>query len=316
MPLPKAENFHPTTWWILGLLLALTASMSTDPMLMVSICLINVTLILIFRGESNWAQSLNFYLALATIVIVTRVVFRVIFNFSDPSAPAVLQLPAIELNLGFGMKSSLLGRVSAQALFSALTDGFRLAAIILSVASANTLANPRKLLKATPGALYEVATAVVIAINLAPQLIASLLRVRQARQLRGRSKGLSSLASIVTPALEDTIDSSLALAASMDTRGFGRKGQVSSTTIAISRTATALALLAAVLGIFFLLSGSGNWLAALAFLITIGATSISLRATSKQGLRSRFRVIKFQGKDLAVISFGIATLALSMALGA
>lgn len=316
MRLPKAESIHPATWWILGLSLALTASLSTTPMLLALICLLNVALILVFRGESTWAQSLNFYLGLAALVIVTRVAFRVVFNFSDASAPAVIQLPVIELNLWLGMSSSLLGRVSAQALLSALTDGIRLAAIILSVASANTLANPRKLLKATPGALYEVATAVVIAINLAPQLIASLLRVRQARQLRGRSKGMSSLSSIVTPALEDTIDSSLALAASMDTRGFGRKGQVSAATIAISRTATAVALLSAVLGIFFLLSGGGKWLAALAFLMTFAATLISLRAISKQGLRSRFRVIKFQGQDFAVIGFGIATLATSMALGA
>ena len=57
--------------------------------------------------------------------------------------------------------------------------------MLICVGAANALANPKRMLKAVPGALYEVGIAVVVALSVAPQLVESVLRVRRARRLRG-----------------------------------------------------------------------------------------------------------------------------------
>jgi energy-coupling factor transport system permease protein len=216
----------------------------------------------------------------------------------------------VELNLG-GVH--LLGQVSWLTLEAAATDGLRLAAIIISIGMANTLANPKRLLKSTPGALYEVATAMTVAINLAPQLIESLQRVRKARSLRGRSKGISSLNSIVIPALEDTIEQSLGLAASMDARGFGRRGSLTKTQIIVTRTLSLGGILLIAFATYFLLATQSQMIA-IAFMISgICSLTLTIRIASARNLRTRYRRQKPGIKDLFVIGLTVAVAALVVA---
>ena len=115
--------------------------------------------------------------------------------------------------------------MTAESLLAGLYDGMRLAAVLICVGAANALANPRRLLAALPAALYEVGTALVVALAVFPQLAESLQRVRRARRLRGEpGRGTRGLRSLVVPVLEDALERSLKLAASMDARGYGRSG--------------------------------------------------------------------------------------------
>ena len=65
--------------------------------------------------------------------------------------------------------SSLLGPVTAaRRCCAALYDGLRLATIVICVGAANSLANPKRLLRSVPPALYEVGTALVVAVTVLP----------------------------------------------------------------------------------------------------------------------------------------------------
>ena len=125
-----------------------------------------------------------------------------------------------------------------------------------------------------------------MAINLAPQLIESLSRVRRARGLRGKSKRTSRLAGIVIPVLEDTLDRSLLLAASMDARGFGRRGNQTTAELLFARALGLVALLANLFGIFTLLSGLGDWIALLLIGTGLIAGLASIRITSRRMVRT------------------------------
>ena len=97
-----------------------------------------------------------------------------------------------------------------------------------------------------PPALYEIGTAIVVAVALLPQLADSLRRVRAARHCAGcPAAGWAGCAGSSYPVMEDALERSMSLAAGMDARGYGRAGDL---TVAQRRTTGAL-MLAGLVGI-------------------------------------------------------------------
>jgi energy-coupling factor transport system permease protein len=310
----SARKTNPLSWWLAGISLAVVASLSSNVFVLLTICTGSLLTIKLCRDDSPWAQSIGFYIKLAAIVIALRVSFRIIFNLGSSTKDAFLLLPSIDLNLGFGSTLKLFGPLSYEAFNFALVDGFRLAAIILAIGMANSLANPRKLLKSTPGALYEIATAISIAINLAPQLIASLGRVRRARSLRGQSKGIKAITGIVIPVLEDTIDQSMGLAASMSARGFGRKGDRSNFQVIGARLLAFAAICLIITGAALLLFSPEQQSVHLV-LIAIGlvAAAISIRLSSARATITRYRKEPWRVGDLVILGFSAILVFLAFA---
>lgn len=298
----SARKTNPLAWWLAGISLAVVASLSSNVFVLLAICAGSLLTIKLCRDDSPWAQSIGFYIKLAAIVIALRVSFRIIFNLGSSTKDAFLLLPSIDLNLGFGSTLKLFGPISYEAFNLALVDGFRLAAIILAIGMANSLANPRKLLKSTPGALYEIATAISIAINLAPQLIASLGRVRRARSLRGQSKGIKAITGIVIPVLEDTIDQSMGLAASMSARGFGRKGNRSNFQLIGARLLAFAAICLIITGSALLLFSPDQQSVHLV-VIALGllAAAISVKLSSARATITRYRKEPWRIGDLVIL---------------
>jgi energy-coupling factor transport system permease protein len=155
--------------------------------------------------------------------------------------------------------------------------------------------------------LYEIATAVSIAINLAPQLIESLQRVRRASSLRGRSKGLGALAGTIVPVLEDTIDKSLSLAASMDSRGFGRRGKLTKLQILSVRLISLASVVFTSVGVFVLLVGTGlQWLALGSLGTGFLGILLTVRMTSKNSIRTKFKKEPWLMQDYVVAAIAFA----------
>ncbi len=305
---------HPGSWWALGLSISILAGQSTNLWFVSSLIGLCVGLILVFRSTAPWARSLPFYLLLASIFVLTRIVFRVIFNGDPNSSDVALSLPHFNLPLGLGQQLSLFGSISWSTLSAATLDGLRLAAIILAVAMSNTLSNPRRLLKSTPAALYEVASAISVAINLAPQLIDSLQRVRRAKGLRGRNSGSSALTSIIIPALEDTLDRSLQLAASMDARGFGRTNRLSMRRQWTNRLVSLGSAIGLAIGAYLLVTASSPALPVVVLTLSLAGLILVIRLTSKRNLKSRFNRQKFGSADLAIFAVCAMSFALVMLL--
>ena len=303
-----ASAASPLTWWLLAITMAIVAGVSQSALTQIVICLAALAAILMFREEAPWSRSVKFYLFLAGFVIIARVLFRIVFNIQNPEDTTAFGLPGFTVNLGFGPPVELFGAVGLQALIGGATDGLRLAAIILSIGMASSLANPRTLLKSTPSALYEIASAISVAINLAPQMISSLQRVRKARSLRGRSKGLGSMAGTVIPVLEDAIDSSLSLAASMDSRGFGRRGNLSKSLVLAARLSSLMAVVFLSVGSFALLVGQTQTVGWLLIAIGIITSYATIRINSKSQIRTRFEPVNFQTLDGLLLSLSAALL--------
>jgi energy-coupling factor transport system permease protein len=114
------------------------------------------------------------------------------------------------------------GVVTSQRLLTAFDEALLLVALILVFASANALSNPHNLLRVLPKRFYGIGLASVIASSVAPQTARSITRVRSAKRLRGQpSEGLQSWRKIALPVLEDSLERSIDLAASLESRGYG-----------------------------------------------------------------------------------------------
>ncbi len=217
------RDLHPGAWWAWALGLAAAASRTTNPWLLALIVAVACLMVTARRTEAPWALAFRLYLWLGLVIVVLRVLFRVLLG-GGTGETVLLDLPVVPLP-SWAAGVTLLGPVTAEALLAGLYDGMRLAAIVICVGAANALANPKRLMASLPPALYEVGTAVVVALAVFPQLAESVQRVHRARRLRGDPPGaVAGLRRVLVPVLEDALERSIALAASMDVRGYGRAG--------------------------------------------------------------------------------------------
>jgi energy-coupling factor transport system permease protein len=233
-------------WWIWALALAVAASRTTNPLLLLLIFAVLGLVVALRRTDAPWARGYRFYLTMALTVIVIRVVFRIVFESGiTPGDQILFRLPRIPTPSWYaGVQIG--GPVSLEAVLSAALDGARLACLLCCIGAANTLANPKRALRVLPGALYELGVAVTVALSVAPQLLESTQRVRRGQRLRGTERrGLRAVRATAIPVLHDALERSLRLAAAMDSRGYGRTGSATRA----SRRLTAALLLAGLCGL-------------------------------------------------------------------
>jgi energy-coupling factor transport system permease protein len=238
------RDLHPVAWWGWAVGLAVVASSTTNPWLLLTIVGVASLVVAARRGDHPWSSSFRLYLMLAAVIVVMRVLFRVLFG-GGAFGLVLLDLPEVPLP-GWALGVHLLGPVTRESLLFGLYDGLRLGTIVVCVGAANSLANPKRLLRSMPAALVEVGTALVVAVSVLPQLADSLRRVRAAQRLRGGdTRRVGRLRRLVVPVLEDSLERSLALAAGMDTRGYGRAGELT----AGRRRRTGALMLAGLIGV-------------------------------------------------------------------
>lgn len=245
--LPRAV--HPAAWWGWAVGMAVAVSTTNNPVLLGLALAVVALVVAARRGSSPWARAFRLYLWLGLAIVVVRVVLHVVVGLKIGRIELV-RLPEARLP-SWAAGIQLGGTVYLEGLLHATLQGVRLAVIIACVGAANALANPKRMLRALPGALHEIGSAVVVSVSVAPQLAESVQRVRRARQLRGDTvRGIRSVPAVALPVLEDTLERSLLLAAAMDSRGYGRAATVPATERAVTGALTLGGLLASAVGLY------------------------------------------------------------------
>jgi energy-coupling factor transport system permease protein len=303
--IPRA--LHPVAWWLWAISLAVAASQTTNPILLALLLACAGLVVSARRTEAPWARGFRYYFALALIVIAIRVVFRAIFTTPPvPGEQILFRLPHVATPSWYS-GIHLGGPVATGAVLGAAADGLRLATLICCIGAANVLANPKRALRVLPGALYELGVAVVVAISVAPQLIESLQRVARARKLRGdQSRGTRALRSLVVPVLEDALERSLKLAASMDSRGYGRTTDSSRTRSLVTSALLAGGLIGLCVGCYGLLaSGAPGLMGVLG--LTAGAVLSFLGMVwgGRRVQRTRYRPDPWRTPEWLVVGCGV-----------
>jgi energy-coupling factor transport system permease protein len=299
------RDLHPVAWWVWALGLAAAASRTTNPWLLVIIVLVASVTVLLRRTDAPWALSFRLYVVLGLFVVGLRVGFRILLG-GGYGERVLVDLPQIPLP-HWAAGITLLGPVTAEALLGGLYDGMRLATVLICVGAANALANPRRMLASLPPALYEVGTAVVIALSLFPQLAESVQRVRRARRLRGDpGKGVRALRRVVVPVLEDALERSMALAASMDARGYGRAGELPAARRRLTGVLLIGGLLGLCVGVYAFLDSTAPRMLAWPLLVAgVGLAVTGFVGAGRRVRRTRYRPDRWRAPDLATAGTGV-----------
>ncbi|MFF3482261.1 energy-coupling factor transporter transmembrane component T [Streptomyces sp. NPDC002701] len=306
----RTNALHPGAWWVWALGLGTAASRTTNPLLLGLLIGVAGYVVATRRTEAPWARSYGAFVRLALAVLGIRLAFAVLLGSPVPGTHVLLTLPELPLpDWAQGIRVG--GRVTAEGLVFALYDGLKLATLLICVGAANALANPARLLKSLPGALYEAGVAVVVALTFAPNLIADVQRLRAARRLRGRpDRGLRGLLQVALPVLEGALERSVALAAAMDARGYGRSAEVPP---GVRRTTAALTLgglVGVCAGTYGLLTAEGGSYGLPVLLAGLAAALGGLWLGGRRSLRTRYRPDAWGVRAWLVAGSGAAVAAL------
>jgi len=297
---------HPGAWWLWALGLATVASRTFNPLLLGLVLVVAGYVVAARRGSAPWARSFAMFLKLGLVVLAVRLVFQVVLGLPQGTT-VVFVLPEVGLP-AWAAGVRLGGAVTLESLTTALVDGLRLATILACIGAANALANPKRLLASMPAALYEVGVAVVVALSFAPSLISSVQRIRAARRLRGRpDRGLRSILSVALPVVEDALDRSLSLAAAMDSRGYGRRADVSARVRRVTGILTLTGLLGISVGVYGVLdAGSPVVMGLPALAFGLAAAAVGIRLAGRRAVRSRYRPDPWAGPERLTAACGAA----------
>lgn len=302
--LPRA--LHPVAWWLWALGLATAASRTTNPLLLLLVMVVAGYVVVARRSSAPWAKAYGVFVRLAVFVLVLRLLLEVLFGNSF-GGTVLLHLPSLPLpDWMAGVRIG--GDLTREALAFALYDGLRLAALLICVGAANSLASPARLLKSLPAALYEIGVVITVAASFAPQAVTRLGRIREARRLRGRrDRGLRAVRGIALPVLEGALERSVDLAAAMDSRGFGRRGEGSPRTRRVGAALGLAGLLAVVGSSYGLLDPGSPALLGIPLLVT-GAlvATAGMLVSSRSNQRTRYRPDPWRWPEWVVTGSGIA----------
>ena len=309
------RGLHPGAWWLWAISLAVAASRTTNPLLLAIILAVTSVVVVARRSDAPWARAYRLYLVLGAVIIVLRVLLHVAVGFKYGDH-VLIRLPEMPLP-GWAAGIQVGGTVYLEGLLGAIFEGLRLATLIACIGAANALANPKRLLRALPGALHEIGVAFVVSLTVAPQLADSVHRVRRARRLRGDTvRGIRAAGRIALPVLQDALDRSILLAAAMDSRGYGRSVHPSPRTRRMSGALVLTGLMATCIGTFGLLDAqSATVLGFPALVIGLMLAAAGTWLGGQQVRRSIYRPDPWRAPEWATAACGLAAVAAMLLVG-
>lgn len=296
---------HPAAWWVWGVGMAVAASRTTNPFLLLLVLAV-LAWVVVERREVGAINALVPFLVIGLFAIGLRVVMVSLLGGGVTGREVLFRLPEVPLpDWTSGLRVG--GAVTLEGVLFAVYEGLRLATILACLGAVNALASPRRLLRYVPATLHEIGTAVVVALTFAPQLVEDARRIRMARRLRGHaSRSLAELGRIAVPVLVGALDRSLELAASMESRGYGRSVHRSARSTRFAGVLTLVGVGGVVVGLYGLLDGTSPLLLGVPTL-TLGVlcATAALLVGARRDPRTHYRRDRWAAPEWLVAGSGL-----------
>ncbi|MEY2569520.1 MAG: energy-coupling factor transport system permease protein [Actinomycetota bacterium] len=309
----RRRALHPLAWWGWAGLLGAAALRTTNPLLCGLVVAVSWFVVASRRQDAPWARSFSTLLKVGVVVLLVRVLLQALFADRLPGR-VLFTLPEARLP-DWAAGVSLGGQVTAEAVAQAVYPALQLLALLAALGAASALADPYRLVRALPAAVYEVGVALGVGLTLAPQLGAEVGRIRGARRMRGRpTKGWAGIRGVAVPVLEGALERSVALAATMDARGFGRRGEDARGRL--SALLPVVGLVALGLGTYAIADNGPSASFGLGLLgAGVVLLSLGLAIGGRRSARTRYRPDPWLAAEWATVGAGAVALALMVLAG-
>ncbi len=202
--LPAEDVRQPPLPWLLWAATVLLIASSTRHPLILLILFLAV-------GMISWRYHCSFPWRMTLTLIVVGAFWNLLGV--HVGTHLLFHLPATWPFIG--------GPYTLEALLYGAANGLSLAVIVAAFSLVFTLLSPRDLARLTPPALYEAGLVLAVALAFVPQGRESLQDIREAQALRGyRGRGWRDLPPLLFPFLTLALEDAMALADSLEARGF------------------------------------------------------------------------------------------------
>ncbi len=232
-------------------------------------------------GTAGGPSPFRGFLKLGLIVISIR---TVLFGLAGHAGTHVLFVVS-EVHLPVWLGGTTLGgAVTAEVVLSSVAEGLRLVAVLAIFGAFISLTETIDLIRIAPRFMFELGLIVNISAGFAPEMVRTARDVREAQRMRGGSR--RTLAPIVIPVVATALDRSIALAESMDSRGYGRN--IADGSERIWRTIAAVAALTCVIATSVWATSTATFLSATVAGVGAFVTVVSLRIVGSFSSRTRY----------------------------
>jgi len=294
---------HPFAWWAWGIGIAITASQSPGTPALILLCMSAAMVVYSKKSDQPWANAFSIGIRLGLIAFVIRMFIGVTLSVPIPGNTLftlpILPLPDWMAGIRIG------GPVTSERLAITATEGLTFFTLVLAIAAASALANPKQGLRALPGVMHQAGVALIISTTLIPHFVTSIQRVKQARRLRGDQQRIA-FRKIAVPIFEDSLQRAINLGAAMESRGYGLND--SSTGRRFGSQILLCSIISITIGISLFLAAIEG--AALAFGFGIALLVIGLLVASKSTKRTRYRPQVWKGAEWIVVATSIILISL------
>lgn len=284
--------------------MAVAASRTTNPFLLLLVIAV-VAWVVLERREVGATNALVPFLMIGLFAIGLRVVMVSLLGGGVTGREVLFRLPEVPLpDWTSGVRIG--GAVTLEGVLFAVYEGLKLATILACLGAVNALASPRRLLRYVPATLYEIGTAIVVALTFAPQLVEDARRIRRARRLRGHAtRSPAELGRIAVPALAGALERSLELAASMESRGYGRAVHRSARSTRVAGLLTLVGVGGVVVGLYGLLDGTSPLLLGVPTLaLGVACACAALLVGARRDPRTHYRRDRWAAPEWLVAASG------------
>lgn len=298
--------FSATSWlaWALGA--AAVVLSVADPLVTLAALIALAWVAVTFSRGGPEGRA---YVLLLKIGLAATAIRIVLFSLTGHTGPTTLfTLPTASLPGWLG-GFTLGGRVTAEVVAQHASEGLAIAAFLLCFGVFVSVVETYRVIRLLPRFLFEAGLVVGIALSFVPTLLRTTRDVRDAQRLRGhRFRGPGSWRALVAPVLSGALERSLTLAASMETRGYGRAMPGAHRREGRARVAVLTGLLVMAVGGGLVLA---SLVAAGAGVAAAGAAivGVALRALSGTVARTRLRHEPETWWDRALAGISVAIFA-------
>jgi energy-coupling factor transport system permease protein len=249
------------------------------------------------RLDTPWARAFPVLVGVGVAFGVLRVVLTA--ATAHTGTPVLFTTPAVTLPRVLG-GFTLGGAVSAPVVLQAATESFAIVGIMAAFGAFNAVVSHHELLRVVPRAFYEVGLIVTVAVAFVPSTVSAVQRVIEADRARvggARPRRRGRIVRRALPLIESGAESAIALAESMDSRGFARDDASSADRLA---GIGALVALLALAGAFVALVAQATPVAATLAVVGAVALGAAVVVASQASGRPRYRPRPFTARDWAV----------------